>query len=78
MILLDDVAHVLAWSEFAFLRKQLFPLEVTDSANVSGFFVDIDYTWGGDVRSAQDLAEKPLDYPSATSLNQEEIQCLTA
>ena len=65
MILLDDVIHVLAGTPFAFLRKQLFAFEVTDGANISGILVDIDYSWGDDVGSAQRFAEETLGCSSA-------------
>ena len=49
MILLNDVIHVLTGASFAFLRKQLFALEVTDSTDVSGVLIDVDHSWSSDV-----------------------------
>ena len=76
MILLNDVIHVLTGASFAFLRKQLFAFEVTDSTDVSGILIDIDHPWGGDVGSTQDFAEKALGCSNTTGLIQEEIECL--
>ena len=52
MILLDDVIHILAGPTLTFTRQELFALEVTDSTDVGGILVDIDYPWSGDVGSA--------------------------
>ena len=76
MILLDNVVHVLAGSAPVLARQELFALEVTDSTDVSGVLVDIDHPWGGDMRLAQDFAEKPLGCSSTPGLIQEEIECL--
>ena len=43
MVLLNHVIHVLAGSAFAFVRQELFALEVTDGANVGRVLVDIDH-----------------------------------
>ena len=52
MIMLNHVVHVLARSTLTFARQEFFALEVTDSTDVSGVLIDIDHSWGGDVRPA--------------------------
>ena len=76
MILLDDVIHVLAGSALAFTRQQSVSLQVTDSTDISGILVDVDYSWSGNVRATQNFAEEALGCSSATGLIQEEIECL--
>ena len=53
-------------------------LKIADGANVGGVLIDIDYSWGGDVWSAQDFVEKPFGGLSTTGLIQEEIECLAS
>ena len=50
--------------------------EITDSTDVSGVLVDIDYSWGSDVGPAPDFAEETLGCSSAPGLIQEKIECL--
>jgi len=69
MILLNDVVHVLAGSSFAFLREQLFLLQVMDGANVGGILIDVDYSRIGDMQPAQDFSKKPLSRSSACILS---------
>ena len=76
VILLNNVVHILAGPALAFLRKQLFALEVTDSANVGGILINVDHPWGDDVRSVQDFSEETLGRSRATGLVQEEIEGL--
>ena len=76
MILLNDVVHVLAGPSLAFLGSSFFLLQITDGTNIGGILVNIDYSWGGDVGSAQDFSEKSLGCSSAAGLVQEEIKCL--
>ena len=49
MILLNDVVHILAGPALAFIRQELFALEVTDSTDVSRVLVDVDHSWSSDV-----------------------------
>ena len=67
MVLLNNVVHVLTRPTLAFFRKQLFALEVTDGADVGGILIDIDHSWGGDVRPAQHFSEETLGCSSATA-----------
>ena len=67
MILFHDVVHILARSTLTFARQEFFALEVTDSTDVSGALIDIDHSWGGDVRSAQHFSEETLGCSSATA-----------
>ena len=78
MILLDDVVHVLTRPALASLWQEVVLLQVTDGSDVSGILIDIDYSWGGDVGSAQDFAGETLGCSCAAGLVQEEIECLTS
>ena len=78
MILLNDVVHVLTGPALAFLRKQLFFFQITNRANVAAVLINIDHPWGGDVGPAQNFAEESLGRSSATSLIQEEVECLAS
>jgi len=77
MVLLNDVVHVLAGPALAFAWQEFVSLQVTDSTDVSGILINVDYSWGSNVRPTQNFSEETLGCSSATGLIQEEIKRLT-
>ena len=74
MVLLDQSVHILALPKATPFRQQLFALQITDGANVSGVLTNVDHPWGGEIRSAQDFAEATLSRSSTAGLIQESDQ----
>jgi len=74
MILLDNVVHILAGPAFTLFRQHARFLQIDHGTDIAAVFIDIDYSWGGDVGPAQDFAKEPLGCSGAADLIQEEIE----